>query len=136
MRTLQIRISPVLDNLLRRLGRTTTGEEEQFIQLGYRKAFGKQTRDFSGYRVYTPMDDASQIDWKASIRSNELLIKEYTEQRALTVFFLIDTPRQIIISGKIEFPLEFLLSVSIAIAIFLFGWFAFYIAQPKLAEKV
>lgn len=52
------------------------------------------------------------------------------------IFFLIDTPRDIVISGRIKFPLEFAISSVIAIIVFLAGWFVFYIAQPKVAERI
>ncbi len=52
------------------------------------------------------------------------------------LFFLIDTPRDLIISGNIKYPLEFLLSTLLTILIFLIGWFIFYVAQPKLAERI
>lgn len=52
------------------------------------------------------------------------------------IFFLINAPRDLIISGKIEYPLEFFLSTLLALIIFLIGWFIFYIAQPKLSERI
>jgi len=52
------------------------------------------------------------------------------------LFFLINTPREIIISGKISAPAGFALSSLMAFAIFLVGWFVFYISQPKLAERI
>ncbi|OGD53243.1 hypothetical protein A3J78_02060 [Candidatus Beckwithbacteria bacterium RBG_13_35_6] len=52
------------------------------------------------------------------------------------IFFLIEVPRDIIISGKIKFPLEYLLASFLALAIFLLAWFIFYIVQPKLVERI
>lgn len=52
------------------------------------------------------------------------------------IFFLIDVPRDIIISGTIKYPLEFLISSIMAFTIFLFGWLVFYIAQVKIAERI
>ena len=52
------------------------------------------------------------------------------------IFFLISTPRDIVISGKIEFPLEFLLSSILAFIVFIFGWLFFYISQPKITERI
>jgi len=37
-----------------------------------------------------PSDDARSIDWKATLRSNETLVKQFSEERNLNVFFLID----------------------------------------------
>lgn len=56
----------------------------------YKKVFRGKGAEFEGYRNYTESDDASLIDWKATMRANELLIKQYSEQRDLKVFFIID----------------------------------------------
>ncbi|PIS09351.1 hypothetical protein COT75_01595 [Candidatus Beckwithbacteria bacterium CG10_big_fil_rev_8_21_14_0_10_34_10] len=52
------------------------------------------------------------------------------------IFFLVSAPRDIIISGKIEFPIEFLLSSILALIVFIFGWLFFYISQPKITERI
>lgn len=52
------------------------------------------------------------------------------------IFFLVNTPRNIIISGRIDFLFEFILSAVIAVVVFIIGWIAFYVAQPKLAERI
>lgn len=66
--------------------------------------------EFSGYRGYTTNDDAGQIDWKASARTNETLIKEYVEEKNLNVFFLIDASSKMIFGStpklKIEYAVE------------------------------
>jgi uncharacterized protein (DUF58 family) len=46
--------------------------------------------EFAGYRQYTSGDDASLIDWKASVRSRKLLIKQLQEERDLNVAILLD----------------------------------------------
>jgi len=51
-------------------------------------------------------------------------------------FFLINTPRSLIISGYTEFWLEFVISSLLAIIIFVFGWLIFYVVQPKLVERI
>lgn len=52
------------------------------------------------------------------------------------IFFLIEIPRQLIITGKTDFSLEFFLSSLLALLVFFCGWFIFYIVQPKLAERI
>jgi lipopolysaccharide transport system permease protein len=52
------------------------------------------------------------------------------------VFFLINTPRDLIISGSIKYPTEFFISLLITVIIFLIGWFIFYISQSKIAERM
>jgi len=57
--------------------------------------------EFEGFREYTPADDATKIDWKASLRSNEILIKEFAQTRNLLVYMLIDASDSMI-SGTTE----------------------------------
>jgi lipopolysaccharide transport system permease protein len=52
------------------------------------------------------------------------------------IFFLINTPRDLIISGSIKYPTEFFISLLITVIIFLIGWFIFYISQSKIAERM
>ena len=56
----------------------------------YQSVFRGRGLEFADYREYTPQDGASLIDWKASLRSNKLLIKEFVEERELNIFFLVD----------------------------------------------
>jgi uncharacterized protein (DUF58 family) len=63
--------------------------ETNFIG-GYQSAFRGSGLEFESYREYTTNDDSRLIDWKASVRLNKLLIKEFVEERNLNVFFLID----------------------------------------------
>lgn len=56
----------------------------------YKSVFKGRGLEFESYRNYTELDDASLIDWKASIRGNDLLVKEFVEERNINVFFLID----------------------------------------------
>jgi len=47
--------------------------------------------EFHGYRNYNPAeDDAKQIDWKASLRSRYLVVKELVEERNNNIMFFID----------------------------------------------
>ena len=56
----------------------------------YKSAFKGRGLEFASFREYSQNDDASQIDWKASVRTNKLLIKEFEEERKIDIFFLID----------------------------------------------
>lgn len=57
---------------------------------GYKSVFKGKGLEFEKYREYTSGDDASLIDWKATKRANKTLIKEFSEERNLDVFFLFD----------------------------------------------
>ncbi|MFH1420391.1 MAG: DUF58 domain-containing protein [Candidatus Aenigmatarchaeota archaeon] len=67
----------------------------------YKSAFRGKGLEFDGYKKYEIGDEASTIDWKASLRTNELLSKQFVEERNLTMFFLVDTSMRMC-SGSIE----------------------------------
>ncbi|WP_152041357.1 DUF58 domain-containing protein [Salinigranum salinum] len=46
---------------------------------------------FSDYRRYAPGDDTRLIDWKLYARTEEYFIKQYEEERSLTVHVLVDS---------------------------------------------
>ncbi len=56
----------------------------------YKSRFRGSGMQFSEHRVYQHGDDVRHIDWKASARTREPLIKQYEEERELTVLLLID----------------------------------------------
>ena len=56
----------------------------------YKSVFKGKGIEFDGFRAYSENDDdASLIDWKASIRANEMLIREFVEERNMNIFFLV-----------------------------------------------
>ena len=62
------------------------------------KGAGLEFRDF---RYYAPMDDAKRIDWKASLKTDKLLVKEFQEERNAEVIFCYDVSAGMIFgSGK------------------------------------
>lgn len=64
------------------LSRTLTGN--------WLSSFKGRGIEFSDYRVYTAGDDASLIDWRASLRARKILVKELTEEKNLNVFVCVD----------------------------------------------
>ncbi|MAG50256.1 hypothetical protein CL621_01285 [archaeon] len=65
----------------------------------YQSVFKGRGLEFEDYREYTHQDDAGLIDWKASLRSNKLLIKEFVEERELNVFFLVDVSSSMVFTS-------------------------------------
>ncbi len=62
-----------------------------FLAGEFRSILKGRGLEFHGYRNYNPgEDDAKQIDWKASLRSRYLVVKELVEERNNNVMFLID----------------------------------------------
>lgn len=72
--------------------------------------------EFLGYRHYTPGDDAKFIDWKASLRSQDTLVKEFIDERNLNLFFLFDVSNSMLFAStkklKCEYAAELIVSMS------------------------
>ena len=66
--------------------------------------FKGQGLEFAGYRSYTYGDDASKIDWGASLRAHETLVRELEEYHNFNVFFLVDVSNSMLFSstGKLK----------------------------------
>jgi uncharacterized protein (DUF58 family) len=85
----------------------------------YTSLFKGKGLDFAGYRQYTHIDDASDIDWKASIRSGQTLIKVMEEERNSKIFFLFDVSNSMLFAShnklKCEYAAEIVASLSFTI---------------------
>jgi len=81
----------------------------------YKSTFKGKGLEFSNYRSYDKGDDASIIDWKASIRTNEILVKEFVEERNMDVFFLLDASSSMLFGSghllKLEYAMELMSSL-------------------------
>lgn len=81
--------------------------------------FKGQGLEFAGYRAYTYDDDASKIDWGASLRAHEILVRELEEYRNFNVFFLVDVSNSMLFSStgklKAEYAAEVTFSLCYAI---------------------
>ena len=56
----------------------------------YASAFRGGGLEFEESRPYAPGDDVRTIDWNASARTGELLVKRYREERDQTLLFALD----------------------------------------------
>jgi len=86
----------------------------------YRSVFRGKGLEFDSYRNYDPNeDDASRIDWKASKRANQLLVRKYVEERKIEVFFIVDVSNSMIFGSteklKNEYVAEFVIALTHAI---------------------
>lgn len=80
----------------------------------YRLLLRGKGLEFETYRQFTPEDDASSIDWKASARSNSLLVKQYREERNLKVIFLIDVGDNMVFGSTNKLKCEYAAEVAAA----------------------
>ena len=56
----------------------------------YRSAFRGQGVEFDEVREYTEGDDVRTIDWNVTARSNKPYVKQFSEERELSMLFMLD----------------------------------------------
>ncbi len=66
-----------------------------------------QGLEFAGYRSYFFGDDAKLIDWKASLRVKELVIREFEEERILNVVFIFDVSDTMLFTSHKKLKAEY-----------------------------
>jgi uncharacterized protein (DUF58 family) len=72
--------------------------------------------EFEGYRNFSSDEDAQLIDWKASVRSNSLLAKQYVEEKNIKTLFLIDVSANMIFGSQKKLKCEYAAELSAAFA--------------------
>ncbi|HII72630.1 TPA: DUF58 domain-containing protein [Candidatus Woesearchaeota archaeon] len=116
MKEFKVNVAPMIKRLelisKKRLAGFLTGE--------FKSVFRGRGLEFHGYRKYNPAeDDAKQIDWKASLRSRYLVVKELVEERNNNVMFLIDVSSSMSFASgpqlKNEYVIELFASLSHAL---------------------
>ena len=75
---------------VKRIEITTTRLVEDFLGGEYESVFKGQGIEFADVREYVPGDDIRTIDWNVTARSQRPFVKQYVEERELSVFFLVD----------------------------------------------
>jgi uncharacterized protein (DUF58 family) len=78
------------DRLLRRLEWSVVRRLDGQLQGSYRTHFYGTGIDFADLRVYMPEDDVRHIDWNVTARLDEPHVRQYTEDRELTSWLLLD----------------------------------------------
>jgi uncharacterized protein (DUF58 family) len=82
LRKVRARVSIVA----RRRVRTLVGGE-------YLSVFKSRGLDFEDLRLYVPGDSVKDIDWRATMRSGQPLVKQYVADRHHRIVFAVDTGR-------------------------------------------
>lgn len=72
--------------------------------------------EFEDYKTFIRGDDATLIDWKASLRSKKILIRQYTPMKNLDILILVDVSNSMLFSSvdklKCEYAAEIAASLS------------------------
>ncbi len=82
----------------------------------YRIIFRGKGLEFDGYRDFSPIDDANDIDWKASARANKLLVKQYKEERDLKIMFVVDVSENMLFGSTEKLKCEYAAEVCATLA--------------------
>lgn len=78
---------------VRKIEITTRKMVDDVLTGHYKSHFKGHGVQFSEHRIYNTGDDIRHIDWKASARTRDPLIKKYDEERELQVFLVVDLSR-------------------------------------------
>ena len=81
---------PAPDRILQRLDWQVIRRLDGLLQGDYRSLFYGYGVDFADLREYQPEDDIRYIDWNVTARMNSPYVRQYTEDREITAWFLLD----------------------------------------------
>lgn len=107
-----------LDELVEEVDNNVRGFVDVFTYLlKYRILFRSSGLEFAGLREYAPgEDDASRIDWKASLKSQKIYIKQYEEERNLDIFILFDSSSSMLFGTQEKLKSEYAALVAATLA--------------------
>lgn len=83
-------LTPTPEALLHRLDWRVLRRLDGHLQGDHRTSFLGAGLDVADLREYQPDDDVRRIDWNVTARMNEPYVRQYDEDRDLTVWFLVD----------------------------------------------
>jgi uncharacterized protein (DUF58 family) len=83
-------VSGPSDRLLRHLEWRVIRRLDGRLRGAYRTAFRGTGIDFDSVREYLPDDDVRHIDWNVTARLDEPYVRQYTEDRDLTAWLVLD----------------------------------------------
>lgn len=78
------------EKLLRRLEWQVIRRLDGRLQGAQRTVWHGVGIDFTDLRDYTPEDDVRHIDWNVTARMDEIFVRQYTEERELTAWLVLD----------------------------------------------
>jgi uncharacterized protein (DUF58 family) len=97
------------EQLLLRLEWRVIRRLDGLLQWSYRTAYRGVGTDFLDVREYEPGDDVRHIDWNVTARMDTPFVRQYTEDRELTAWLLLDRSPSMGF-GPIDRPKELVLS--------------------------
>lgn len=79
----------------------------QTKRVEYKSLFRGRGLEFEGYRGFDEDDDYSSIDWKATFRTGDKMVRQYIEERDVNVYFLVDASSGMLFGSGDELKAEF-----------------------------
>ncbi len=101
---------------VKRIEITTTRLVEDFLGGEYESVFKGQGIEFANVREYVPGDDIRTIDWNVTARSQRPFVKQYVEERELSVFFLVDASSSCSFGTSAKFKSEVIAEICALLA--------------------
>ena len=83
-------LDPLLLRRIRRIELRTHRLVHNMFSGAYQSIYKGRGLSFASVRPYVPGDDVRSIDWKVTARAGEPYIKEFVEERELTLMLVID----------------------------------------------
>jgi uncharacterized protein (DUF58 family) len=83
-------MTTAVDRLVRRLEWQVVRRLDGRLQGAYRTVWHGVGVDFTDLREYTTEDDVRHIDWNVTARLDEPFVRQYTEERDLTAWLVLD----------------------------------------------
>ena len=91
------RVPPSAEALLKRLEWTVIRRLDGLLQGDYRTLWRGAGLDLADLREYQHHDDVRHIDWNVTARLQQPYVRQFTEDRELSAWFLVD------LSGSVDF---------------------------------
>lgn len=99
-------VSTDLVKKIRRIEIKSNKLVEEIFSGEYRSGFRGKGIEFEDIREYYPGDDIRSIDWNVTARHNKAFVKQFSEERELNIFLLIDMSRSNSFGSKKELIAE------------------------------
>lgn len=80
----------------------TNRATSRLLDGSYRSIYKGRSMNFDELREYVVGDDVKDIDWKASARSQKLLIRQYIAEKKHNVMLILDTNRRMLANANEE----------------------------------
>ena len=101
---------------IRKIEITTKRAVEDVLAGQYHSVFKGRGMVFDEVRPYQPGDDIRVIDWNVTARMNELFIKQFIEERELTVMLLVDASASQAFGSRQRFKSELAAEITALLA--------------------